>query len=278
MKNSLTFWGTRGSFPVSGSKYKFFGGNTPCLEVRYEDALAIIDAGTGIRPLGEKLIQENIKNIHLFLSHTHWDHMMGFLFFAPIHQQGVHVTIWAPKGDGRSCIRLFEEMFAKEFFPIRLHELQATLEFREIQEKTPIALGSFELDFHKTMHPGVTFGFKIKTQRQTIGYVTDNELSNEQNLTSFVEFYKNSDLFIHEAQYSSEEYLQKKGWGHSPFMNAVSLIEKIRPKKWLVTHHDPQHTDQELRMLCKETKKQLKEKKINCPLTWVFDGYQIGLL
>lgn len=270
MTKYLKFWGTRGSCSVSGHEYTHFGGNTCCLEVRYQDTLVIIDAGTGIRPLGETVHE---KKIDLFLSHTHWDHIIGFPFFEPLYRKGTHITIWAPQGhENRSCRDLFDQVLAYEFFPINLDEMQATLEFKVIEERKPIQLGPLSLDFHTTRHPGLTYCFKIKTPHETIGYTTDNEIDLEAQ-KSFIEFHQNCDYFIHEAQYTPDEYQHRKGWGHSSLANVLKLVELVKPKHWLVTHHDPKHTDADLKILAEKA----RHHNLPCPSQWVADGRIIAL-
>lgn len=266
MTKALKFWGTRGSCAVSGPEYVYFGGNTPCLEVCYDDTLVVIDAGTGIRPFGETL--QDVSNIDLFLSHMHWDHLIGFPFFEPIYRKDVKITIWAPQGNGRKIHDLFDQLLGKEFFPIHLDQIQASIEFKVIEEKKPIQIGSLNFDFHRTRHPGPTLSFKINTPHQSIGYVTDNEIKLDEQ-ESFIDFYKGVDLFIHEAQYSPEEYSSKTGWGHSSTDSAASLINKIIPGQWLVTHHDPKHSDEMIASL--ET--HVKNQPLPCPVEWVRDGH-----
>lgn len=269
MKNFLKFWGTRGSCPVSGLEYSHFGGNTACLEVHYEDTCLIIDAGTGIRPLG--LTLKNQKKIDLFLSHMHWDHIIGLPFFDPLYRKETEITIWAPQGAGRSCRELIDQLLAKEFFPICLDGIEAHLTFKIIQEKHPVHLGPITLDFHRTIHPGEAYCFKIITPHQTIGYATDNELhlDKQQHLISF---FKRCDYLIHEAQYTPEEYIRKTGWGHSSVPSAIAFVEKVQPAHWLVAHHDPEHTDNQLQELQTRTRSAL-----SCPVEWIGDGHVLPL-
>ncbi len=266
----LKFWGTRGSCSVSGQEYSHFGGNSCCLELCYDDTTVIFDAGTGIRPCG--LALKNHQKIDLFLSHMHWDHLIGFPFFEPLYRKEIEITIWTPKVDHRAPRELFEQLLRKEFFPIDLDETQAKLQFKLIEAGRPVQLGPITLNFHPTIHPGITLCFQIKTPYQRIGYVTDNEIDISLQ-KSFIEFHKGSDLFIHEAQYSPEEYEKKHGWGHSSLNNALKLVREINPKRWLVTHHDPKHTDADLRKL----EQLAKESSLPCPVEWVFDGYTCDL-
>jgi len=272
MQNYLKFWGTRGSCSVSGPEYSHFGGNSCCLEIRYEDTHIVIDAGTGIRPLGEVFMNEKIHKIDLLVSHTHWDHLIGFPFFDPIYHKEYTITIWAPQGLKKNGKDLFGDLLAQDFFPVSLDEIQATLKFKTIREHQPIQFGKLSIDFQKTNHPGHTLCFKITTPHQVISYVTDNEI-NHTNQSEFIAFHKNTDILIHEAQYSAEEYHLKTGWGHSSLDDAIRLVNGIHPSEWLVTHHDPKHSDTDLR----ELEKIAQQSNLCCPVQWIADGHVILL-
>lgn len=274
IKKYLKFWGTRGSCPVSGAEYADYGGNTACLELRYEDVHIVFDAGTGIRPLGKTFINEKVKKIDLFLSHTHWDHILGFPFFDPIFQSDVNITIWAPKTGGRSCKELFNELLAPEFFPLQLSELQAKLDFKVFDEHAPVQMGPITLTFHRVNHPGIAYCFKIQTPCQTIGYTTDNELTQPfgDGERSLIEFYRGCDLLIHECQYFSEEYVKRKGWGHSCLLGAMNFVEKTEAAKWLISHHDPAHSDEDLMLLAR-----LALQKSSVSSEWLRDGQIVEL-
>ena len=280
MGHYLKFWGTRGSCAVSGPQYKRFGGNSSCLEIRYGGTLAILDAGTGILPLGSQLLTENITQIHLFLSHLHWDHVIGFPFFKPIYKPHVQVTVYGPQGPGRSLKELFGQIFSEEFFPVGMDPLPAKLEFRSLHPGEPVLLGDLAIDVHPVCHPYATHCFRIKTPCETIGYVTDNEIQlpfQQSEHQSLIDFFKRCGLFIHEVQYSREEIAFHEGWGHSSPMGVVSLVQHIEPVRWIVTHHDPDHSDRDLKQLCRMTKRLLRETRTRCPVEWTFDGAVIEL-
>lgn len=272
-KKFLKFWGTRGSCPVSGPQYSRYGGNTCCLEICYEETHLIIDAGTGIRPLGETLRR---KTIDLFFGHTHLDHIIGLPFFAPLYQKETKIVIWSPE---KSFQEVFNSLFASELFPVHFEEVLAHIDFRTTHPKKPISLGKLSIDFHPVSHPGGAFCFKIKTPHQTIAYATDNEISAKTLAPhhSFIDFLSECDLLIHEAQYFPEEYLQKVGWGHSSIANVIGLIEKVNIPDWLITHHDPRHTDQDLDRLAKKAEEILKEQHLNCRSKWIADGEEVPL-
>lgn len=243
--NYLKFWGTRGSCPVSGPQYQEFGGNTPCLELKYDDVNIVFDAGTGIRPLGEEFVRDKVTKIDLFFSHMHWDHLQGFPFFIPIYQKGTEIKLWTPQGvAGRD---VFEKVFDKEFFPMKLSQLNAKLDFKSFSEMSPVKIGPITLSFHPVNHPCIAYCFKIETPHQTIGYVSDNEL--KETSTPLVDFFRGVDLLIHEAQYFPEEYEKKKGWGHSNCLATHQFFEQTGAHKRFITHHDPSHTDADLKRL-----------------------------
>lgn len=290
MKNYLKFWGTRGSCSVSGPQYVKYGGNTCCLEIRYDDAHLIIDAGTGIRPLGNSYPANEIRKIDLFLGHTHWDHLIGFPFFEPLYQAGAHIIVHSPSGAGRTCRELFSDLLSSDFFPVRLDQVQANIDYRTTHQKTPVQIGKISIDFHTTQHPGITFCFKITTPHQIIGYVTDNEALQgfhgyfsevtdailEPHL-SLIDFLKDCDFLIHEGQYTPDEYLHKVGWGHSSVRNVAYLFKQTKISHWLVTHHDPRHSDKDIDELADKTKQILTEEKIPCRVEWIPDLHQIEL-
>jgi len=288
----IKFWGTRGSNPVSGHEYIRYGGNTSCLEVRYGDDLIIIDAGTGIRPLGEILSIPKAKAINLFISHTHWDHITGFPFFQPIYKPDCQICIWAPIGFEKTAKELFTDMLAYAYFPVRLDDIAAKITFKEMQEGNPIEMGSLTINTHYAYHPGATLCFKIKTPEKTFGYVTDNEVlmgyHGDPNalekdhpllasLESMIKFFKDCDFLIHEAQYTPKEYQTKVGWGHSSISNAAVLIKHAQIKEWIITHHDPKHSDDDLQKKHQLQKDTLEQAHIHCHVRMAYDGLVIPL-
>lgn len=286
----LKFWGTRGSNPVSGADYVRFGGNTCCLEIRHHKDLLIIDAGTGIRPLGNLIAESPLKNIHILFSHTHWDHLAGFPFFLPIYNPECQIHLWTPIGFEKTAKELFTEMLAYAYFPVRLDDIQAQLHFHEIQEGKPFDVAGFTVNTHYAFHPGATLCFKIQCGKTTIGYATDNEIlmgyhgnphligkSNPRlaPYLSQIQFFKGCDLLIHEAQYTPEEYQYKVGWGHSSIANASVLIKHAQIREWIITHHDPKHTDLDLLEKIQMQFDIIDDCKLDCRTRMAFDGLSI---
>ncbi len=291
-KNYLRFWGTRGTSSVSGGEYTKFGGNTSCLEVRYGKECIIFDSGTGIRPLGEKLIAEGHYHLHLFISHTHQDHVVGFPFFLPLYFDRTQMSIYSPIGFEKTTKELFTDMLAYSFFPVRLEQMRAHVEFIDINDHDTLKIGQLEVSMCYTYHPGATLCFKIKTPKQTIAYVTDNEFligfhGHPQDLhqedprldcyTAFIEFLQDCDLIIHEAQYFPKEYLERVGWGHSSMVNASILFKFAPCPIWIVTHHDPRHHDQDLNYKAELHRKILREANILTHIRYAYDGMLIEI-
>lgn len=289
---SLQFWGTRGSNPVAGPEYIRFGGNTVCLEVRQGQDLVIIDAGTGIRPLSETLLNQKTKTIHLFLSHTHWDHITGFPFFAPLYDPEVHLVIWSPVGFEKSTQELFTEMLAYSYFPVRLEDMKAKVSFQDLRDGHPVSIGEITIDSHHAFHPGATLCFKLHLNGKTVGYATDNEMflgyhgnpnsvSETSSLVkshrSIIDFFTGCDYLIHEAQYTPLEYQRRVGWGHSSISNATLLCKFAKIKEWIVTHHDPTHTDTALLAQLQLHKEILHDCNLNCHVEFAFDGMKLAL-
>lgn len=271
MRHFLKFWGTRGSCPVSGPEFMQFGGNTSCLEIRYGDALAILDAGTGILPLGNQLKKEGIRKVHIFLSHMHWDHLIGFPFFKPLYNPDVEITISAPQGKGRTPQELLEQVFAAEFFPVKWTHLPAKIDFCPIEPQRSIQLGDLSIDCHFAHHVYATYCFKVSTPKESICYALDNEVLPPYD-ESLIALFQGCDFLIHEMQYTEKEHLNRKGWGHSSPSGVLPFIERVRPVRWIVSHHDPDHTDSDLKRFCEETR-----MKTSCPVEWTYDGAMIPL-
>lgn len=288
----MKFWGTRGSHSVSGIEYLRFGGNTSCLEIRHGEHMLIIDAGTGLTNLGNHLIKEkHINNIELLIGHTHLDHIAGLPGFAPIHSDKFSITIRAPINFYKNTKELLRDMLTHAFFPVDLEEVRASLKFKELMTFSPFEFGPIKIDCHYTYHPGTTLGFKIEVDGMKIGYITDNEVlmgytGDPKEITfdhpllaphkSFIEFFKNVDILVHEAQYTPKIYPDKVGWGHSSMYNAAVIVKYINPKTWIVTHHDPEDTDEMVSKKYDILTEACHYLEMTCSLRMGYDGLKIN--
>ncbi|PKM97134.1 MAG: hypothetical protein CVU79_09930 [Elusimicrobia bacterium HGW-Elusimicrobia-3] len=249
----VRFWGTRGSCPTSNAKVAGYGGNTACVELRVGDTPIIFDCGTGLRELGDSLIAEfagKPLQAHIFVGHTHWDHIQGFPFFTPFYNPKNKFNIFSVHGAHGSLGRIFTQSMSLDYFPIPLASLGAKLGFVEM--KGPVDLGVAKISFQHLNHPGVCIGFRVETQGKVVTYLSDHEpfsklggvsdLSLRQD-AEIAAFARGSDMVIREAQYTEAEYATRKGWGHATYDDAAKFALESGVKRMAITHHDPYHTD-----------------------------------
>jgi DNA-binding response OmpR family regulator len=250
---TVRFWGTRGSIATPGQATIKYGGNTSCTEVRCGEQLLILDAGTTIRVLGVSLLREfqqrPIKG-HIFVGHTHWDHIQGFPFFAPAFNPSNDFTIHSLHGAEKPLEKVFRGQMDSDYFPVPLSDMKAHLEFCELQSE--VHLGEARVSYTFLNHPGLAVGFRISFAGRSLVYLSDHEKyerlapggpsPNPRDL-EIARFAENADLLISEAQYTEDEYPQKKGWGHSTFLDALERAAQAKVKRLAIFHHDPSHDD-----------------------------------
>ncbi len=260
-KVTMKLWGTRGSTPTPGARYMRHGGQTSCFEIRTNSEVLIFDAGSGIRELGLDLLDTGLKDIHLFITHTHWDHIQGFPFFKPAYIPGFNITIYGAEGFGKDLESVFRGQLDRDYFPVQMEDMRASRQFKILDSK-PIDIGGLKIQWEYSHHPGATVGYKIDTGEKKIGWFPDNEFlqgyvgspfeldENYDNLVqiheSLINFLGDVDILIHEAQYPVEEYTSKIGWGHSSVSNACLLVKLINVSRWIITHHDDQFLENKL--------------------------------
>ena len=253
----VRFWGTRGSIPTPGPDTVRYGGNTPCLEVRGAgDALAILDAGTGLRELGRALLASGAPlTADLYLTHAHWDHIQGLPFFAPLFRSGHRFRIWADEGQLRRIERAVRAQMAPDVFPIPFEEVRAAIEFRALGEA---ATGgdAFEVSALPVRHPGGALGYRVAPRNGDGGalvYIPDNELDPESAYDApadwrdrLVAFVRGAGLLVHDAMYTADESAAYRGWGHSAAEAAVALAIDAGVPRLALFHHRPERRDDEV--------------------------------
>jgi phosphoribosyl 1,2-cyclic phosphodiesterase len=258
----VRFWGTRGSIAAPGPATVRYGGNTACVELRTAAGeLFILDSGTGIRELGLALMAAGgpVRG-HILLSHTHWDHIQGFPFFAPAFAAGNEFWVYA----GRDLDRDLESVLAGQmehvYFPVRLADLAATVRFRDLDEGE-YRLGSARVRVQYLHHTSPTMGYRIHADDRVLVYATDNEPHDRtlrpldtlgrstapwpghEGDRRFVEFIRGADLLIADAQYVAEEFPARIGWGHSTVEHAVDFAVAGAARRLVLFHHDPTRSD-----------------------------------
>jgi phosphoribosyl 1,2-cyclic phosphodiesterase len=256
----VKFWGTRGSIPTPGAGTRVHGGNTSCVEIRFGDTVFICDAGSGIRALGKDLLERDPvpRELHLLITHTHWDHIQGFPFFDPCHRKDLRINLYEPSGGDQSRHQLLSGQMSSAYFPVSFGDLRA-----EVVSHTLAAegsdIGGVRIRSVPLNHPGGCFGFLFEGEGRRVAYLTDNEIVPAADDTmpdpehqgkmrtippALVEVCAKADLLICDAQYDDAEYLRKKGWGHSSCSTVTDLAVRAGARSLALFHHDPESTDE----------------------------------
>jgi len=264
MNTVVKFWGVRGSIPTPGPTTVEYGGNTSCIEVRADGQIIILDAGTGIRLLGRRLIEEfkgQPIDATLLLSHTHWDHIQGLPFFLPVYEPQNHLRILGYEGARHGLEVVLAGQMESPFFPIGLREVPANVQIEELTDMS-FAIGPVRVEACFANHPGVCVGYRLYTSSGSIAFFPDNEPHHElppaansgkpaaesgafarKEKQKMVDFLRGTDVLIMDSQYDCDEYKQHVGWGHGCFIEVVELAMQAEVKRLFLFHHDPNHSD-----------------------------------
>lgn len=243
MSLTIRFFGVRGSIASPGPGTVRTGGNTPCVEVRYGDTRLILDAGTGIRPLGEEMLREGDEEATLLLSHLHWDHIQGLPFFLPAWIPGHRVTLLGTHG----LRDALDAQMRAPHFPVRLSDMKAELSFVEVASGGDVRVGDVTIRAVTLNHPGGVYGYRIEAGGRSVVYATDTEHYSCPD-PHLVALAKDADVLIYDAMYTEDEYAgrvgpTKVGWGHSTWEAGVAVAEAAGVSRLALFHHDPQRTD-----------------------------------
>lgn len=286
----LRFWGVRGSYAAPFNSHLKVGGNTSCVEIVSNEHTLICDAGTGIIPLGEKLLSKKMnRELLIVLTHYHWDHICGLPFFLPAFTKDWNIDFFGP-GQSQQDIKqnIYLQMQAP-FFPVGAEDWQANINY--ICPRTKIINhGNIEISYHNVRHPGVTYGYTIKIGNKKILYFSDNECMfldksikeklpefNEEEQQMFkkmnreeyeyeLETIRDADILIHDAQYTSEDYKKKRGWGHSCYIDVVNIAIDAGVKELYLYHHDPNYNDTMIDAIYENSKEIISKRssKMKC--------------
>ena len=262
----IKFWGTRGSIAVPGPETLRYGGNTACVELRADGEIIVLDAGSGIRPLGialDREFQARPIRLALLITHAHWDHIQGFPFFKPAYDSKNEIRIFGFDGAGATFREIMTEPMKSPFFPITMRELSARTDINKLNEMK-FSLGKLDIHAAFVNHPGVCVGYRIFTSSGSVAFLPDHEpyefflhsargkqLSPEEakeiaaeQRAELVQFLRGSDILILDSQYTDQEYETHIGWGHGSISSAVALAMEAEAQTLLLFHHDPSHNDE----------------------------------
>ncbi len=251
----VQFWGTRGSLAKAGPSTVRYGGNTSCVEVRSSaGTLVVLDCGTGVQNLGLALMSDEPQPLrgHILISHTHWDHIQGIPFFAPLFEPGNEWDIYAPRGLSQSLRDTLAGQMQYTYFPVTLEALGATIRYHDLVEGI-FEIGDIKVRTQYLNHPALTLGYRLEADGVSVVYACDHEPHSRHLAVGIgdigvqdqrhVDFLGGADLVIHDAQYTEAEYVNKAGWGHSTFGYAVEMCRIAGAKRLALTHHDPLRDD-----------------------------------
>lgn len=278
------YWGTRGSIPTPGPSTVRYGGNTSCTEVRSDDSILLFDCGTGAREAGLALSQEFQGcpiHVHIFVGHTHWDHIQGFPFFGPAYDPRNRVSIYSVRGTDKSLEKVFTGQMDSSYFPVDLGDLRAQLDFVELEG--PVTIGNATVSHMYLNHPGVAIGFRIDRKDKSIVYLTDHEpycrLSGDNELNRKLDgevdqFAVGTDLYIREGQYTDEEYPSRRGWGHGTWKDALDSAHAARVRRMTLYHHDPVRDDQAIDAMLVQCREYMRERGMSFECTAAAEGVQ----
>lgn len=245
----VTFWGTRGSLASAGPDTIRYGGDTACVQVTGSDGTCVVlDAGTGIRRLGDALV--HLSRIDVLLTHLHMDHIQGLGFFAPLFRQGLEVHIWGPPSTTQDLRTRLTRYLSPPLFPIRMRDVASTVHFHNAPD-SPFHIGALEICGAEIVHPGPTVGYRIRDGDAVLAYLSDHEPALGGSLdapdalrwTSGADIAAGADLLIHDMQYSPAERAERVGWGHSSSLDAAAFARLVGARRLAAFHHEPGHDD-----------------------------------
>jgi phosphoribosyl 1,2-cyclic phosphodiesterase len=258
-------WGSRGSIPVSGKEYLKYGGDTTCIEVRAKSGdIVIIDAGTGIRRLGNQLMDEGKTHYHLLFTHAHWDHIMGFPYFNPLHLKQTKLQMHRCPFHSKFVESILSKVMAPPYFPVKYDDILAEMKYEEVCT-TEFEIGSLKVTPIPLNHPNNGSGYKFVEDGKTFVFLTDNELGfvHPGGLTykDYLAFASGADLLIHDAEYTPEEYKTYIEWGHSEYSSVIKLALEAGAKTLGLFHLHRERTDAQMDVIVDTCRRILKDQK-----------------
>lgn len=276
---TIKLWGVRGSIPTPGPDTVRYGGNTPCVSVEIGPHLLVFDAGSGMRPLGNAIAQRP-GEIVVFLTHLHWDHVQGLLFFAPLYQPGRSIALQTPDREMKSL----ETIAGVDglHFPLKPYQIGSALTINRRDPLRRLAESGIRLRRLFVNHPGTCQGFRLEYRGRSLVYIPDNEIdppyTKTADLPRLVEFCRGADVLIHDSQYLPEDMPLKRGWGHSLVSQTCELGDAAGVKELLLFHHDPLRSDAAVDAIQENARAWLSDRQSATRCSAAAEGMEFQLL
>lgn len=289
----LRFWGVRGSIPTPGHLTAHVGGNTTCVEVRIGDEILVLDAGTGLRPLGKALVAEFKQrpiSLTLLLTHTHWDHIQGLPFFQPLYEPQNHIRVLGYEGARQGLAAILGNQMENPYFPVGLRELPSSVHIEELRDLS-FTVGNVRVEACFANHPGVCVGYRIFAGDHSLAFFPDNEPFERQRALrrarasrafargedgKLAGFLRGVDALIMDAQYDCREYRSHVGWGHGCVDDVVRLALAAQARRLFLFHHDPDHDDAKVAALERHARELAAREKGQLRVDAAREGWQLN--
>ena len=257
-------WGARGSIPVSGQEYVRYGGDTTCLEIRTEnDEVIVVDAGSGIRRLGNRLIGERRSRFTLIFTHSHWDHILGFPFFKPIYREETKIDLYGCPFAQGNMQKLLGQAMSPPHFPVPFRVIAAKIDYQGVCSEG-LHVDSVSITSIPLSHPNLGMGYKFTENGRSFVFLTDNELSmvhrGGKTFEDYVRFSSGADLLIHDAEYTDKDYEMTRSWGHSTYKDALELALKADVKRFGLFHHNQDRSDDQIDDIVRQCRRIAKSR------------------
>jgi len=305
----VKFWGVRGSLPVPGPKTERYGGNTSCVEVRSASGTRIIiDAGTGVRRLGKELMHEEFERgegtAHVLISHTHWDHIQGLPFFAPLYQKGNHLYVYARRRDDVHLRAVFASQTDDPYFPIPIEESKAEISFRELADSARFEIGDVDVRCTRLNHPYIATAYRLSVDGASVAYVSDtapfSDILFENQFIArppmairplpeadrtklramrdgVVRLCEGADLVIYDTMFTPADYDRYPHYGHSRPRDALDVCREAGARRLVLFHHAPERTDAEVDAILEQTRVEARQAGLALALDAAYEGMDIAL-
>jgi phosphoribosyl 1,2-cyclic phosphodiesterase len=277
----IRIWGARGSIPVSGLEYNKYGGDTTCVEIRTkDDEIIIIDAGSGIRRLGNSLMAQERHRYNLIFTHAHWDHLMGFPFFKPVYFDKTQIDMFGCPFAQNSIREFLKESMSPPHFPVKLSDLKATLSYNGTCTGI-FNIGSVQVVPILLSHPNQGIGYKFIEDGKSFVFLTDNELSFKHpgglEFQEYAKFSSGADLLIHDAEFTEKDYTRTKGWGHSLYLDGLRLASEAGVRRFGMFHHNQERDDAAVDEIVHRCQDLLSEQKTVLDCFAVHQGMELDM-